>query len=405
MSAVARIPRWRNVSEYLRWRQCHSPDSGTLGLVRRRVTCLVPITDSILPVRTPGDYEVIPRCFTPDGKQLIAISLRVSHILIYKYNGAGSAASLLRHEAGKGPAAIADKLFKCFFTFRFAIPIPSEPPSIKVHASIVTHDSQFLFVLVHTENSSQRPLLDPKEVNESVPMSGLCRYQHWSLMVINLCSGQVTSQLHFNNDVLCAPTGAEDLTCHLYNYTFVVLSVPKQTLRVFHLSHDGDLVQHLNIGRFANPTDELVFQKGFPRQPPITAGDTSATIHPYFETAFVAMKQKLLAYLFRKATREGHVSHFLQNFMYYRDLRIARFQLLSERLLLLRFELKQVVWRGSDDHPALLLLYDYEEQLVVNVFESSSLAALNFILQHPDRLDNYQSSARSPAIHSLYVSW
>ena len=393
---------WRSVSEYVRWRSFRRPIPGSQARVKRRLALIVHPNKSILNAPTPDDYHVVPRRFTPDGRQLVGTALELKHILVYRYNGAGCGETLIKegnHE----------NLFAKYFTLQWAVPIPIAQQPIQVHSVLITHDSRFLLVMIRMQCDSAPPFLDENRLNESVPLAGICEYQNWQMIVINLQTGKQRGMLSFPHHVLYAPTAQPHLTCQLYNYVLMVYSVPQQFIQFYHLAYDGDIVQGLRIGRFCQRRDEVLFNQCFPKDRATSSDDTRTSSGwsnhsdlPVDDNAYVGLKQKLLAYLFHKAHAEQNVSNFHSNYNYYKDLRIARCQLLCERLLLIRLELVQAVWRSTAwHHRALLALYDVVDGKLVNVFKPSSNVAVKLVEQFPRLLDGYHGDVLSAHVSRL----
>ncbi|XP_065187233.1 uncharacterized protein LOC135817877 [Sycon ciliatum] len=406
------------VSEFIRFRQTHRLQAGNRELSRRHLSLWIHpntslsaqgVCDPAVPSST-----VVPRRFTPDGKLLIGSECDLRKILIFTYNGAMAGQQTIWQAAGRElHEQLSSNLFERYFTLRWEIPLQHEFAPLQVHTALVTPDSRFLLAVVRWDSGPREAPQRPSYYqSDRVALDGIASIlEDWSVWVINLASGKVTSRIEFPADALASPGPSGQLMCQLFNYTFVVLSVPHQTIHFHHLDHRGTLARGIAIGSFCLRDDEMIYNQGFPID---AAASSCRGKHGTFSTAepkpdsdqpLVGLKQKLVTFCFRRALTKGNLDDFYQSYQLLLSLRISRMQLLSDEFLLLRYHCVTEVWQSwtmEVSRHGILAVYNVKEAAFEEVFMSESPSALGLILHHSHRLGGYEGLIQNTRANDLH---
>lgn len=190
--------------------------------------------------------------------------------------------------------------------------------------------------------------------------------EDYSLYMVDLHTGQVTSHINFKCDKIFL---SHNQGIYLYNHRFAVLSVQHQTIFLYDII-DGTFSNSLKIGRFCSKDDEILYNS------------VNETQLPIREATYGSLKHRFLVHLYKKAVAESEriknqypLRKFYQFFDHYRQLRMWKMQLIDEDHLLIKYASEAVVTLKAHEpnsQPAFFVFYNIWDCEVLAVYDNQS---------------------------------
>lgn len=155
----------------------------------------------------------------------------------------------------------------------------------------------------------------------------------------------------------------------------------------------GSFVDVRSIGRFCYEDDQLYYHMGLERT---TA--SSQAHRPYYDTAVNSLKHRLMAFLYRRAVKEGTpyaLRRFYQYFDQFKTLRMWKMQLLDENHLLIKYASEEVVTLKINDpnsQPSFFVVYNMVSTEILAVYENTSEELLQLF-------ENFSDMFRNATLH------
>lgn len=213
------------------------------------------------------------------------------------------------------------------------------------------------------------------------PTTSRCPLEDYSLYMVDLHNGRVTSQLDFKTDKIFL---SHNQGLYLYNNTLAILSVQHQTIRIYEL-FDGSFLNMFKIGRFCSRAEQHLYNDLYPHR----------MQRPFRESTINSLKHRFLVFMYRKSVsvNDGkyNLRKFYQFFDQYKDLRMWKMQLLDENLLLIKYANEYVVTQKANEpniQPSFFVIYSIWDQKVLAVYENTSEELLDLFERHSDLFRN-----------------
>nr|XP_039255218.1 DET1 homolog [Styela clava] len=395
LDIVRRRIRNQNVFHRIQQREIHKLKPGTPWHVTRD------FYKNIFPNFTVVNVEKPPcflRKFSPDGRHFLAFSADQTSVEIFEFKGCDAAENLLSsvssdvmHEKSsrlQNPAIkafydrVKEQLFATFFKRKHLVPVATEGQHLNRECSLFTEDSRYVIVSAacHTRQEPRPAFSDIYTNNESISPNPRSPLENYTLHVVNIKTGVLCFSREFNCDKIF-PSHNQGL--YLYRNTLAILSVQHQTIYIFQVTNDGELIETNTIGRFCFDDDQFVLSNL--RDP----AAEEALRMPYAEKPINSLKHRILVHLYKQAEKQGreHVRRFHQHFEFLCSLRMWKMQLLDENHLLIKYASEDVVSSRVQEpgaQPSFFVTYNIPDAKVLAVYENTSCDLLSIFERHPD---------------------
>ncbi len=370
---------------------------GTLSqlhrLERSLYQCIVPnYTESGL--LTPSGYL---RKFSPDGHLLIGFSWDQRSLDIYEFLGSG--AGLKLYSESMETQRLRRKLFSQFFRHRHSVSVPND---LNRECSLFTVDSRFVIVGSSTSmgDAPFPHMYDVLRNNEGLAPTDRSPVEDCALYMIDLRIGVITDTVLYRFDKIYL---AHNQGLSLCGSTLAVLSVQHQTIHLYQVEN-GTFTHLQDIGEFCYPDDLLIYNEvRFTGSDSEDEDADSLVLHPYHNRWFNSLKNRLLCRILDDAesvcTEKNRlpVINFYERFNEYVSLRLWKLQLMSEKMLLLKYADEDIVSMKQQDpasQPAIFAFYDIQSTEILGVYDNSSEKLLRLF-------ENYSDEFRAPVSHPL----
>ncbi|XP_077989109.1 DET1 homolog [Glandiceps talaboti] len=390
-----RIPN-QNIVYRLQQRQTHSCKPGTHFHAARV------FHQNVFPNFTVVNVEKPPcflRKFSPDGQHFIAFSADQTSLEIYQFQGPAATEASLQNIKGsltgndEHSQNIRSNIFSRFFALRHSVNVAPNGEHLNRECSLFTDDGRYVIVgsAVYVPEEPYPYFFDVYRNNESVSPNPRSPLEDYSLHVVDMHLGILCDSRQFKCDKIFL---SHNQGLYLYRNILAVLSVQQQTIHIFQVTPEGNFIDVRVIGRFCYEDDALVLSAVGP-----DSNGTSQQHRPFRETSINSLKHRLLAFLWRKARRDGSptaMRRFYQYFDQIKLLRMWKMQLLDETNLLIKYASEDVVTLRVQDpnsQPSFFVVYNMVTTEVMAVYENTSEQLLELF-------ENFCDLYRNASLHA-----
>ena len=394
---MARSSTTENIVNLLRMRESQIMFPNTYYHHERQYyTCLVPNTSCNM-VRIPNGCYL--RKFSPDGRFLLAFSQDQKNVEIFQYNG-GSAANNIFQGRRAGNETFRENLFDCFFKHLCSVLVSQGVEVLNRECSLFTDDNRYVIVSssILLPDEPVPHMYETFKNNESLSPNPRFILEDYTLYIVDLLEGFVTDSHSFKCDKIFL---SHNQGLSLCSSKLAVLSSQHQTVHIFEIIN-GCFISQLEIGRFCNPDDGMIFcQAQFTNA--CSAVGSDGEYRPFLEKWINSLKQKFLCRIKTQAEAACTVIdrrplfQFYKHFDYFCALRIWKIQLLSNHTLLLKYTDEDTVTLKRNDSMsqlAFFAFYNIETTKMEAIYPNTSPDFLNFV-------ENYADVFRAVVSHPL----
>ncbi len=359
-------------------------------LERQLHTCLVP-NASYNMINIPNGCYL--RKFSPNGQLLLAFSQDQKNVEIFQYKGAGAANHLFLKTNQLTPGIheiIRDNLFNCCFKHVCSVSVSQGIEVLNRECSLFTDDDHYMIVCSSLPLSDEQfpHMYETFKNNESLSPNPRFVLEDYTLYIVDLLEGIVTDSRSFKCDKIFL---SHNQGLSLCGSKLAVLSSQHQTVHIFEIIN-GIFISQLEIGRFCNPDDAMIFNKAQFTTSSAAIG-TDSDYKPFLEKWINTLKHRFLCQI--KAQAEAMCTpgnsvplfQFYKHFNYYNSLRIWKIQLLSHHTLLLKYTDEETVTMKRNDPPsqlAFFAFYNIETTKMEAIFPNTSSSFLDFVESYSD---------------------
>nr|CAG4635318.1 EOG090X028J [Artemia franciscana] len=366
------------------------------------------VYQSVFPNKTFYNVER-PSCFfrkfSPCGNYFIAYTADQSGIEIYSYKGAAAAGDLLEclDQDVEPSADIKQQVFDRFFALKHTVTMASTTEQLNRECSLFTDNGRFLIVassgVVVEDPRYPRPFDDVYRNNEAIPIHPRFSLEDITVYVIDIHRGLLLDSRQFRTDKIYL---AHNQGLYLYKNILSILSVQHQTIHIFQISSEGELIEVRTIGRFCHDDDEFILSSAIGRV---------AAVRNYREVQITGLKHRMLVFLFKEAFNESKAERkpdkwrlFYRKFQHLRWLRLWKMQLLDDNHLLLKYSSQEVVTLRAPEpnsQISFFVIYRMDTAQVLAVYENTSEEMLRMYEDYNDFFKDPGTSSDTQNIATL----
>lgn len=335
------------------------------------------------------------RKFTPDGRYFIAFSADQTSLEFYQFLGSCSAEHLLKdyteditdEDQKSDTKAVRKDLFDTFFQLSHVTPVAKDGEQLNRECSLFTDDGRFVIVgsAAFVSENATPDITEIQQNNESLTTLRVYVLENITIHIVDIKTGRHCDSRHFSLDKIFL---SHNQGLSLFKNTLAVLSIQQQTIHVFQITSDGNLIDARQIGRFCYEDDMFLLQ----------SVHDSFSVPPHKETPISSLKHRLLVHMYKTACYESEnesvptsLQRFYQQFPDFCKLRIWKMQLLDENHLFIKYageELVNTFVVDPNAQPTFYVIYDMAEAKVLDVFRNTSSRLLDLLESECDSFRN-----------------